>query len=70
MFTKTKEKPKAEKKKKKNPASLRFQKITKPLGKIGQQKHLSALRDGFALSLHLTIAGAVAVLFITIVFAG
>ncbi len=44
--------------------------ISKKLGKIGSNKYLSSLRDGFALSLPLTIAGAIAILFITIIFGG
>lgn len=55
---------------KKGTMAEKVQKLVKPLSKIGQQKHLAALRDGFALSLPLTIAGAIAILFITIVFGG
>lgn len=48
----------------------RFTKFAEPLSAIGRQRHLSAMRDGFALSLPITIAGAIAILFITIVFGG
>ena len=40
------------------------------LSKLGTQKHLTALRDGFALTIPITIAGAIAIFFITIVFGG
>ncbi|TCG11307.1 PTS sugar transporter subunit IIC [Mycoplasma todarodis] len=40
------------------------------VSKLGTQKHLTALRDGFALSIPITIAGAIAIFFITIVFGG
>lgn len=43
-------------------------KFAEPLSAIGRQRHLAALRDGFALSLPVTIAGAIAILFITVVF--
>lgn len=45
-------------------------KFVSKVGKIAANKHLAALRDGFALSLPLTIAGAIAILFITIIFGG
>lgn len=38
--------------------------------KLASNKYLSALRDGFALALPLTIAGSIAIFFITIVFGG
>lgn len=55
---------------KKGTMAEKMQKLVKPLSKIGQQKHLAAMRDGFALTLPLTIAGAIAILFITVVFGG
>ncbi|NQZ65837.1 MAG: PTS sugar transporter subunit IIC [Mycoplasmatales bacterium] len=40
------------------------------VSKLGTQKHLTALRDAFALSIPITIAGAIGIFFITIVFGG
>lgn len=40
------------------------------LGKLGQQRHLSALRDAFGTIIPLIIAGSIAILFITIGFGG
>lgn len=45
-------------------------KILPTMGKIGAQKHLSALRDGFAMFVPLVILGAVALIFITFVLGG
>lgn len=40
------------------------------LGKLGQQRHLAALRDAFGTIIPLIIAGSIAILFITIGFGG
>ena len=45
-------------------------KLVPAMAKIGNQRHLSSIRDGFALITPLIIAGAVAVLVITVVFGG
>ena len=45
-------------------------KMVAPLSKIGSQRHLTAMRDGFAAIIPFTIAGAIAILFVTIVFGG
>lgn len=47
-----------------------FNKSIAVVSKLGTQRHLTALRDGFALSIPVTIAGAIAIFFITIVFGG
>ena len=40
------------------------------LGKLGTQRHLSALRDGFALTLPLLIAASVGIITMTFIFGG
>lgn len=45
-------------------------KMTMFLGKIGNQRHLSVLRDSFATFLPFLIVGALGMLFITIIFGG
>ena len=45
-------------------------KLVPMMAKLGNQRHLSSLRDAFALMTPLIIAGAVAVLIITVVFGG
>ena len=46
------------------------EKILPKMGKIGAQKHLSALRDGFGMFVPLVIVGAIALIFITFVLGG
>ena len=55
---------------KKSNFMAKLDKMVAPLSKIGSQKHLTAMRDGFATIIPFTIAGAIAILFITIVFGG